>query len=101
MAAARFTRGNEGRNNRVIPVLALRLALWEHGCLGRFFVAAMDANRDLATPHLNLQFEWLITESIKMVPGTPSVLIAHDALDDCEDKAFVRTILKLVHGLEN
>ncbi|KAG8847959.1 hypothetical protein FRB96_001361 [Tulasnella sp. 330] len=102
MATFYFSRGSESRNKRVVLVIAGQLALWGHGCLKRFIVAAIDANRDLATAHLNIQFEHITAEPIKkMVPGTPPVLIILDALDECEDKAFVRTLLKLILSLDD
>ncbi|KAG8880049.1 hypothetical protein FRB97_001200 [Tulasnella sp. 331] len=102
MASFYFSRGNEVRNRRAIPVIARQLAMWGHGCLKRFFVAAIDANRDLVTAHLNLQFEGLIAEPMrKMVPGTPPALVILDGLDECEDKAYVRTLLRLIRSLDN
>ncbi|KAG8865545.1 hypothetical protein FRB97_004652, partial [Tulasnella sp. 331] len=37
----------------------------------------------------------------QMVHGSPPVLIIIDALDECEDKDFVRTLLKLIRSLDD
>ena len=96
--------GDRGHAGRFFPTIAIQLADVALG-LSHSIAKALDADSLLCERKLQEQFEKLLSQPLldaaKHTTSPSSLVIVIDALDECERKEDVRTILRLLAQVEN
>ncbi|KAM5527628.1 vegetative incompatibility protein HET-E-1 [Fusarium oxysporum f. sp. phaseoli] len=99
-----FKRGEMDRGNlaKFVPTVARRLA-WSTPAVALFIKGAVDADPVIVDRAVKEQFNKLVREPLSKATATPlsrpSVVIIVDALDECENDADIKLLVKLFSSL--